>query len=344
MAFAGCSLPAAMSYAQLAPAGPADARAGKVYAKAMKELEDRKYLLALDDLRKADRQDASHCKGCEIQAYNIAKLLEDYKTAREETSLLLGNASTPEEKAEIHVMAGDACLAEGGYRIYEEPFQNADSEFQAALALQPGNSNCLYGDGVALAHLHRYDKARERFEQYVKAVSNGAAQDSPQSRRARLFTAQPELARKRIAPNFHVVASDGSTISMEALAGKVVLIDFWASWCGPCMNALPHLKQIAKQFEGQPLVVVSISLDADETTWKTIVKKNEMTWTQYRDGGFDGPIASQFHVKAIPTTFTIDANGFVQDQQVGDGEIEAKLKKLIEAVSAAQGKTQAEMR
>src|SRR5208282_2237216 len=107
---------------------------------------------------------------------------------------------TPEEKAEIHVMAGDACLAEGGYRIYEEPFQNADSEFQAALALQPGNSNFLF------------------------------------------------------------VASDGSTISMEALAGKVVLIDFWASWCGPCMNALPHLKQIAKQFEGQPLVVVSISL------------------------------------------------------------------------------------
>jgi hypothetical protein len=69
-----------------------------------------------------------------------------------------------------------------------------------------------------------------------------------------------------------------------------------------------------------------------------------MTWTQYRDGGFDGPIASQFHVKAIPTTFTIDADGFVQDQQVGDGEIDAKLKKLIAAASAVPSKTVAEAR
>jgi len=59
-----------------------------------------------------------------------------------------------------------------------------------------------------------------------------------------------------------------------------------------------------------------------------------MTWAQYRDGGFDGPIATAFRVKVIPTTFTIDANGFVQDQQVGDGQIEERLKKLIEKASA----------
>jgi len=78
---------------------------------------------------------------------------------------------------------------------------------------------------------------------------------------------------------------------------------------------------------------MSISLDADEPSWKNFVAANGMTWTQYRDGGFDGPIASQFNVKAIPTTFTIDADGFVQDQQVGDGEIESKLKKLIAQAS-----------
>jgi hypothetical protein len=87
------------------------------------------------------------------------------------------------------------------------------------------------------------------------------------------------------------------------------------------------------------LVVISISVDADEPTWKSFVASHDMTWTQYRDGSFDGPIASQFNVKAIPTTFTIDADGFVQDQQVGDGDIEAKLKKLVAAATANQSKT-----
>jgi thiol-disulfide isomerase/thioredoxin len=148
------------------------------------------------------------------------------------------------------------------------------------------------------------------------------------------------LARKRVAPNFHVVGLDSKAISMENLAGQVVRIDFWATWCGPCKNALPHLREIAPKFLGQPLVIISISLDADEGTWRDFVAKNGMTWAQFRDGGFDGPMATQFNVKAIPTTFSIDADGFVQDRQVGDGNIEETLKKPIaQATGTASSKT-----
>ena len=322
--------------------GPSDAKAAKSYAKAMKEFDGHKYPLALNDFRAADQQDGGHCVSCELQAYKSAKLMGDFKTAREETTLLLSRVTTQEEKAEIHAMAGDVCLAEGGYRIFEKPFQDADSEFQAALQLQPNKTDCLYNDGVALSHLHQYDKARDRFQQYVKAASSSGNQ--VQYTRAKLFASQPELARIRVAPDFHVTALDGKPISMGSLTGKVVLIDFWATWCGPCKQALPHLKEIAKKFEGQPLVVISISLDQDEPTWKNFVAQNGMTWAQYRDGSFDGPIATAFAVKAIPTTFTIDAQGFLQDQQVGDGEIEAKLKKLIDkAAGADNGKAVAEV-
>jgi hypothetical protein len=72
------------------------------------------------------------------------------------------------------------------------------------------------------------------------------------------------------------------------------------------------------------------------------VAKNGMTWAQFRDGSFDGPMATQFNVKAIPTTFSIDADGFVQDRQVGDGDIEETLRKLIAQAADAGGKTQAE--
>jgi thiol-disulfide isomerase/thioredoxin len=108
-----------------------------------------------------------------------------------------------------------------------------------------------------------------------------------------------------------------------------VLIDFWATWCGPCREALLNMREIAKKFQGQPLVVLSVSLDSDEQKWKEFVAQHEMTWPQYRDGGFTAPIAKMFGVEAIPHTFTIDADGVLQDEHVGDASIEAKLKKLV---------------
>ena len=319
---------------------PTDAKAFRTYSKALTEFTGRKYPAALADFRLADQQSGGHCIACEARAYQAAKLLEDYKAAREEAALLLQQTLDPARKAQVHFLAGDACLSEGGYRIYEEPFRQADNEFQAALQLVPAQPQCVYEDGVALAHLHRYDTAKERFQQYMKLASPNDLEFA----RARLFLEQPELARKRMAPEFHVTALDGKPIAMQDLVGKVVLIDFWATWCAPCRAALPKMQKIAQEFAGQPLVVISISLDADENTWKNFVAHNGMTWTQYRDGGFDGEIATKFAVKAIPTTFSIDANGFLQDQQVGSGEIESKLKQLVaEAQSAANKKTVAEL-
>jgi thiol-disulfide isomerase/thioredoxin len=116
---------------------------------------------------------------------------------------------------------------------------------------------------------------------------------------------------------------------MDDLQGKVVLLDFWAVWCGPCRAALPHIQEVARKFQGQPLVILSVSLDADERKWREFVEENDMTWPQYRDGGFSGPIAKMFGVEAIPHTFTIDADGVLQDEHIGDASIEGRLKKLL---------------
>ena len=148
-------------------------------------------------------------------------------------------------------------------------------------------------------------------------------------RRALRYIARPELARARMAPAFSVITTEGKQISMDDLEGKVVLLDFWATWCVPCREALPHIRQVAKKFQGEPLVILSVSLDSDEQKWKEFVAKNEMTWPQYRDGSFTGPVARLFAVNAIPHTFTIDADGVLQEEHIGDASIEGKLKKLL---------------
>jgi hypothetical protein len=87
--------------------------------------------------------------------------------------------------------------------------------------------------------------------------------------------------------------------------------------------------RIAKKFQGEPLVMLSVSLDTDEKKWKDFIAKNGMTWLNCRDGSFDGPMAKLFAVHEIPHTFTIDTDGVLQDEHVGDAAIEGKLKKQL---------------
>ena len=139
-----------------------------------------------------------------------------------------------------------------------------------------------------------------------------------------------------MAPPFEVTALDGQKVSMDDLQGRVVLLDCWATGCGPCREALPHIRDVAKKFQGQPLVILSVSLDADEQKWKDFIAKNDMTWLQYSDGGFTGPIARMFEVNAIAHTFTIDSDGALQEDYIGDASIEGKLKKLLARVPEVQ--------
>ncbi len=174
-----------------------------------------------------------------------------------------------------------------------------------ALAVGMKFPSAINADGLVLAQLKQDDAAKARFEEFVKLQP----ENDPDRQRALRYISQPDLARARMAPPFAITTADGQRVSMDDLAGKVVLLDFWATWCGPCREALPHIREIAKKFQGQPLVVLSISLDTDEQKWKEFVAKNEMTWLQYRDNRFTGPIAKGFGVQAIPHTFTIDSDG-----------------------------------
>jgi thiol-disulfide isomerase/thioredoxin len=119
------------------------------------------------------------------------------------------------------------------------------------------------------------------------------------------------------------------------MGGRVVLIDFWATWCGPCNEELPHMKRIAKEFAGQPLVIISVSWDDDAAKWKDFLAKNGMTWVQYRDANHE--LSRRFEVDAIPHYFTIDSDGVLTSEMMGSGsDVEGKLRKLVAKAKAAQ--------
>lgn len=309
------------------PGEPTDPKAIKTFADAVEWQKRDARLQAVGAFMKANKQDGGHCSECLLRAYQLAVQFGDFKDAGQAARDWLPIAQTDEERAGVHYRIAFVLQQEGMTNKKDQLISESCDEFKTALDLNPQYAAVHYSWGVSLANLHQDDAARAQFTEFIQKDM----QHPILHQRAERFLNRIDLARARMAPAFALTTLDGQRVSMDSLAGKVVLIDFWATWCGPCREALPHMRDIAHKFQGQPFVMLSVSLDEDKDIekWRSFVNKNEMTWLQYRDGGFDGPVSKLFGVTAIPATFTIDADGVLEDQHVGDASIEGKLKKLI---------------
>jgi thiol-disulfide isomerase/thioredoxin len=313
---------------------PKDQKAQKSYAEGLAWQKDHKQSAALDSFKKADKQDGGHCAACQKKIMDLGEKTGDYKSADAAAQEVITEAGTPAAQADAHMNRGIILLHEGRAKNRDEAFAQADKEFKTVLASDPKYLSAYFADGMALGHLKQDDAAKAQFQQFVQIESKGTAERA----RALRYIERPELVRARLAPAFAATTMDGKHVSLDDLTGKVVLIDFWATWCGPCREALPHMRKIAQKFAGEPLVILSVSLDddANDQKWRTFVAQNQMTWLQVRDGGWTGPLSTRFGVNAIPHTFTIDADGALQDEHIGDESIEGKLKKLCEEARRLQ--------
>ena len=311
--------------------GPSNEKAQKTYREAEEYLHRHMMGSALDDFKKADKQDDGHCKTCQQKMIRYGIELGEWKVAESAAEEMIAQAQGNKDVAIAHYQLGAVLYTQAIKKHKDELFARAHEEFTKALAAAANFPDAIFS-GQSLAHMGQYDQAKERFAAFAKM----RPADDPDRQRALRYVEQPELARARMAPAFAVTLIDGQRLTLDDLKGKVVLIDFWATWCGPCREALPHIRDLTRKFQGEPFVVLSVSLDDDEQKWKDFITKNEMTWHQCRAGGFKGPLAQLFGVNAIPNTFTIDADGVLQDQHIGDASIEGKIKKLVKRARELQ--------
>ncbi len=131
-------------------------------------------------------------------------------------------------------------------------------------------------------------------------------------------------------PDFNEKDLDGKPFSIAQYKGKVVLVDFWATWCGPCVAELPNVLKAYEDYHGKGFEIVGISLDSDEQKMRAFIKERKMAWSQYFDGkGWDNKLAVQYGVHAIPATYLLDREGKVIGRDLrGDDLTKAVAKAL----------------
>lgn len=143
-------------------------------------------------------------------------------------------------------------------------------------------------------------------------------------------TPAPAAEEAKWRTDFSAPNPQGKVISLKESLGKVTIVDFWASWCGPCRQENPNVVAIYKEFHSKGLNIVGVSLDKDAKAWKEAIAKDKLTWTQVSNLKFwDEPIAAQYKVESIPATFILDASGKIVAKDLRGDALRAKISELL---------------
>ena len=128
-------------------------------------------------------------------------------------------------------------------------------------------------------------------------------------------------------------AVDGRTVDLASMKGKVVLIDFWATWCGPCVGELPHVLEAYQKLHDRGFEILGISLDQEKEALEQFTKKRGMPWPQYFDGeGWGNKFAQEFGITGIPAMWLVDRDGKLVDMEARN-DLAGKVEHLLAAGS-----------
>ncbi|SNR29270.1 Thiol-disulfide isomerase or thioredoxin [Hymenobacter mucosus] len=156
----------------------------------------------------------------------------------------------------------------------------------------------------------------------------------PDSRYTKSLVARLEPMRATavgsVAPEINLAAPDGKPVTLTSLRGKYVLIDFWASWCGPCRRENPNVVKAYNKYKGKGFEIYGVSFDQDRGKWLNAIKSDGLTWTHVSDlKGWESAAGQSYSIKSIPASILLDPQGRIIGKNLRGEALEAKLASVM---------------
>jgi peroxiredoxin len=291
-----------------------------------------RYEDALKSFKRANEMREKKCAECYAWMAETYRALEAYKNVIESADKVIEFANGDQQLVlKAYNQKGLALQSSAEWKD-QKKLQAAEAVFRQALVLEGAPPIIRYNLGVTLLQLRRDDEGLVELKQYIQLEPRG-----PFIETARKMVENPRRARENFAPDFSFTSSEGEHITLDDLRGKVVLLDFWGTWCPPCVESVPELRDLHKRYSKDgTFMLIGISSDSDEAEWKDFTEKNKMIWPQYRDK--DRRIQRAFGIRAFPTYVLIDYEGVVRFTSVGmswrsAADLSEAIKKQIKIVA-----------
>ncbi len=279
---------------------------------------------AIEAFKDANKLAKERSPECYLGLASAYLSLGKNKDAIKASEKLLSYADSDAHRLDAHNIKGVALIALDGGKGNQ--LAKAESEFRAAVSLNLADPTVHFNLGVTLLKQGRDDEGLVELKKYLAQAPEGL-----HAHQAKRLAENPRRARHNFAPEFTLETLGGHRISSEELLGKVILLDFWATWCAPCVGSIPDLKAIHESFPEDRFALISVSVDHDHEKWKEFVVERELNWTQSRD--VNGTMVSLFvpgNKVVLPTYIVIDGEGIFREVVVGEGR--RQMMKVSRAV------------
>ena len=243
---------------------------------------------------------------------------------------------------EVYYLLGNALVQldriEEGIQVFQELIENRPDDRYV--------QSCLLELGLAYDKIGKHDEADGVYQQLVSHPKYGKRS---QAQRAKKILEQERTERKgelpkppgaqsaprmnssewvgKPASDFHVTDLNGEALSLEQYRGQVVLLDFWATWCPPCIAEMPNVKKTYEKYKDQKFQIIGISLDRSKEPLEAYIEKEGLAWLHYWDN--IGKVSNLYKVQAIPSTFLIDGEGVIRKANLRGHALEHAVAELV---------------
>jgi len=137
------------------------------------------------------------------------------------------------------------------------------------------------------------------------------------------------LAIGKEAPIFEFPTVEGKMVNLKEFRGKYLVVDFWASWCGPCRNEIPHMKELYEEYKGQDIEFLSVSIDKSKNAWKKAMRQEDMAWPQLQAPGSGKDIMKEYQFSGIPYIILLDKEGKIVAKQLRSESLKKELGSIF---------------